>query len=110
MSVALGLGVALLGTPALATSPKPNIVMILADDMTASLIYQMPSIERLVKDNGATFTHAYFNDPLCQPSRATLLSGRYNQNTGAVDNSGSSYQRFVSSGVEGDSVAVWLKN
>jgi arylsulfatase A-like enzyme len=47
---------------------------------------------------------------LCQPSRATLLSGRYDQNSGAVDNSAASYQRFVSSGVEGDSVAVWLKN
>ena len=107
LAIALGLGVALLSVPALAA---PNIVMVMTDDQTASLIDQMPNIKSLVKSKGATFTHAYFNDPLCQPSRATLLSGRYNQNTGAIDNSVPSYQRFVSSGVEGDSVAVWLRN
>src|SRR5947209_5934271 len=104
-----GLLLACLAAVPARAAAQPNIVMILADDMTASLLDQMPSIERLVKDQGATFTHAYYNDPLCQPSRATLLSGRYNQNTGAVDNSAASYQRFVSSGVESDSVALWLK-
>ena len=98
------------GTPSEAATVQPNIVMVLTDDMSASLLDQMPNIKSLIKNKGATFTHAYFNDPLCQPSRATTLSGRYDQNSGAIDNNQASYRRFVSDGTEGDTVAVWLRN
>src|SRR3954451_22420131 len=91
-----------------AAAVKPNIVMVLTDDQTGSLIDQMPNIKSLVRDNGATFTHAYYNDPLCQPSRATILTGRYNQNTRAVDNTPSAYQSFRAN-AESDNVGVWLK-
>ena len=106
----LAVSLVIRGAPGEAAAVPPNIVVITGEDMTASLVEQMPSIKSLIRDKGATFTHAYANVPLCQPARATMLSGRYDQNTGAVDNSAASYQRFVSSGVEADSVAVWLRN
>src|SRR4051794_33528871 len=91
-----------------AAASKPSIVMVLTDDMTTSLIDQMPNIKGLVSDKGATFTRAYYNDPLCQPSRATILTGRYNQNTRVVNNTPSAYQDFRAD-AENDNVGVWLK-
>ncbi len=57
---------------------KPNVIMILADDLGYSdttlfgttKLYQTPNIERLAK-RGMTFTHAYSASPLCSPTRAT---------------------------------------
>jgi arylsulfatase A len=63
---------------------KPNIVLILADDMgygdVASLNpyarTQTPAIDRLV-DEGITFTNAYASGTTCIPSRYGILTGRY---------------------------------
>ena len=78
---------ALLGTPGLAASPKPNIVFILADDLgwtdTAtygSKYYETPNIDRLAKQ-GIKFM-AYHNCQNCAPTRAALMSGQYGPRTG----------------------------
>ena len=69
---------------------KPNIVFILADDLGYAEIgcngadhYKTPNIDKLASD-GMRFTHAYAN-PLSGPSRAVLLTGRYNFRTGATN-------------------------
>src|SRR4051794_20368086 len=64
------------GPPARATPAKPSIVLILTDDQDASLAAYMPNLKALARQ-GATFTHAYYNDPFCGPSRATILTGLY---------------------------------
>ncbi len=60
----------------------PNVLLILADDLGVECLsayggtsHQTPSIDRLVKE-GMRFTHC-FSNPLCSPSRAQLLTGRY---------------------------------
>ncbi len=62
--------------------PRPNILLILADDLgwsdttlhgTTSL-YETPHIERLAK-RGMTFPRAYAASPLCSPTRASILTG-----------------------------------
>ena len=62
---------------------KPNIVFILADDLgwmdvtiNGSKYYETPNIERLAK-RGMKFTNAYTASPLCSPTRASILSGKY---------------------------------
>lgn len=62
---------------------KPNIVIILADDMGytdwtggGSQYYQTPHLKRLA-DMGTSFTNAHTVNPLCSPTRASLLTGRY---------------------------------
>jgi len=62
---------------------KPNVVLILADDHgygDASCYgggdIRTPSIDRIAAA-GARFTHFYANSPVCSPSRAALLTGRY---------------------------------
>ena len=64
---------------------QPNIVLLLTDDEAPSLADRMPTVQALAA-RGATFTRAYYNDPLCEPSRATILTGQYAQNTGVTSN------------------------
>ncbi len=69
-------------TPAPAQT-KPNIVVILVDDLGygdlssyGATDLQSPAIDSLVT-RGLKFTRAYANCPVCSPTRAALLSGRY---------------------------------
>ncbi len=73
--------------PASADAPPPNIVVILADDLGYAdvSIYgdrlQTPNIDRIGRE-GAVFTQGYATTPVCSPSRAALLTGRYQQRYG----------------------------
>lgn len=70
---------------------QPNIILILADDMgygdfgcfsegrTAT-----PAVDRLVAE-GVCLTQHYTASPVCNPSRAALLTGRYPHRTGSID-------------------------
>ena len=68
--------------PSLAADSRPNVVLILADDLGWSdttlfgttRFYKTPNIERLAK-RGMTFTRAYSSSPLCSPTRASVLTG-----------------------------------
>lgn len=73
-----------------AVADKPNIIFILADDLGIANLgcygadkYKTPQIDALAK-SGIRFTHAY-TAPLCGPSRACILTGRYAFRTGAVN-------------------------
>jgi arylsulfatase A-like enzyme len=72
----------------LAAENKPNIVLILADDLGytdvacfGSKFYETPNIDRLAAE-GIRFTDGYTCGPNCQPTRAALLSGQYGPRTG----------------------------
>ena len=69
---------------------KPNIIYILADDLGIGDVSaygsdsnHTPVIDQLAK-TGIRFTHSY-TAPLCGPSRALILTGRYAFRTGAVN-------------------------
>ena len=59
---------------------RPNIVLVLADDLDWTLLRFMPEVRRLQRD-GATFKRFYVADSLCCTSRASLFAGRYPHNT-----------------------------
>lgn len=71
----------------LITDAKPNVVFIIVDDLN-DMVYQpegkpivpTPNLDRL-KDQGVTFLNAHNNDPLCAPSRASMIFGLYPQTT-----------------------------
>ncbi len=86
---AIGFGGAALATPgwlpAREVSPahKPNIVLILVDDLGYGDLssygakdMKTPNIDKLVA-SGMRFDNFYANCPVCSPTRASLLSGRY---------------------------------
>ena len=61
----------------------PNILVIQADQMTAQVLslygnplVKTPNIERIAA-SGTVFRNTYCNFPLCVPSRASMLAGRY---------------------------------
>jgi len=77
---------ALAGTAATATpaaAPPPNIVFILIDDygwtdtsFNGSKFYETPNIDRLAQ-SGMVFTNGYSESPVCSPTRAALMTGKY---------------------------------
>lgn len=71
----------LLATLLCTAAERPNVVVILADDLGVEGVgcyggqsYETPNIDRLAA-GGVRFTHC-FSNPLCSPSRAELLTGR----------------------------------
>ena len=65
---------------------QPNIVVILTDDQTRIDLEWMPQTRALIADAGVTFTDAIAPNPLCGPSRASLLTGQDSHNTGVHGN------------------------
>ena len=70
---------------------QPNIVLILSDDLGYADIgahgcrdIRTPNIDRLAT-GGVRFTEAYANGSFCTPTRAALMSGRYQQRSGNDD-------------------------
>lgn len=98
----LGFAAVLIGGAASAEPPnkKPNIVILLADDMGyADLGFQgckdipTPHIDSLAK-NGVRCTNGYVSGPYCSPTRAGLLTGRYQQRFGHEFNPGGRAENF----------------
>jgi arylsulfatase A-like enzyme len=73
---------------------RPNIVLILADDLGYNDIgvFGCPDVPTphidAIADNGVKFTDGYANNVVCSASRAGLLSGMYQQRFGFENNSG----------------------
>ena len=69
--------------------PRPNIVIILVDDLGygdvgcyGSTVNQTPHIDRLAKE-GLRWTDFHSNGPMCTATRAALLTGCYQQRFGS---------------------------
>src|SRR3989442_14833485 len=66
-----------------AAAAPPNIVFILIDDLGwsdvgcyGSKFYRTPNIDKLARE-GMRFTDAYAAAPICSPTRASILAGKY---------------------------------
>ena len=75
----------------IADERPPNVVVFLVDDLGAtdlgcygSTFYETPHIDRLAA-RGMRFTTAYSTCPVCSPTRASMMTGRYPQRTGITD-------------------------
>lgn len=74
---------------------KPNILLVVADQMVARLmgtyghrVVKTPNLDRLAA-RGVRFDNAYSPCPICSPTRQALLSGCYPSNIGIYDNASS---------------------
>jgi arylsulfatase A-like enzyme len=70
---------------------SPNFVLVLIDDYGwtdaacfGSRLFQTPNIDRLMKE-GMRFTNAYAAAPVCSPTRAALMTGKYPARIGLTD-------------------------
>ena len=79
-------------TAAAADAARPNIVFILADDLgymdiganNPRSFYETPNIDGLAA-RGMRFTQGYAACPVCSPTRASIMTGKYPQRTGITD-------------------------
>jgi arylsulfatase A-like enzyme len=76
-----------------ATAKRPNVIMFLVDDMGwmdcgvyGSKFYETPNIDRFAS-RSMRFTDAYAQ-PLCSPTRASLLTGKYSARHGITSATG----------------------
>jgi len=77
--------------PVSAADRSPNVVFFLVDDMGwidpacyGNPFHETPNIDRLAAD-GMRFTQAYAACPVCSPTRASILTGRYPATIGLTD-------------------------
>jgi len=80
----------LLVTSACSAPVRPNLVFIMADDLGwrdlgcyGSNLYETPNIDQLAA-RGLRFTQAYAANPLCSPTRASILTGQYPARIGII--------------------------
>jgi N-acetylglucosamine-6-sulfatase len=85
---------------------RPNVVLILADDQRWDQIARMPVLQSELLGKGTDFRNALVVNPLCCPSRATILTGQYSHTTKVWTNAGKygGFLRFRDS----STVATWL--
>ena len=74
-----------------AAKPKYNVILIASDDLRPALgsygnsLVKTPNLDQLA-ERGVRFERAYTQYPLCNPSRSSLLTGRYPTQTGVMSN------------------------
>jgi arylsulfatase A-like enzyme len=117
----VGLFVALPGCGS-SQAVRPSIVVIQLDDQdlydlgtsyrnrSGRRVEVLPHMRRLMIDAGVSFSRYYVSVPVCCPSRAALLTGRYARNNGVLTNVGAiggfdAYRRHDLHA----NVAVWLQ-
>ena len=88
LRVFAGILLAFGATPSVSRAEKPNIVVILSDDLGygdlgcyGSTRVKTPHIDRMARE-GMRFTDFHSNGSTCSPTRAALLTGRYQQRAG----------------------------
>jgi N-acetylglucosamine-6-sulfatase len=77
---------------------RPNIVLVLVDDLSVPVLeaaanvtlgdgrWFMPNFRQYILEKAVEFRQAFSPNPLCCPARASLLTGQYSHNHGALSN------------------------
>ncbi len=72
------------------TAPRPNVVLIMTDDqgygdfgVMGNPIIETPNIDAMAQQSASMTT--FYVSPVCAPTRACLMTGRYNYRTRAID-------------------------
>jgi arylsulfatase A-like enzyme len=93
-----------------AAQARPNLVLVVLDDLDTGALVGLPRVEQRLAREGLTFTHHFVSNPLCCPSRASLLTGLYTHNHGVRSNAlpEGGFGRFRAAGHEAASLAAWL--
>ena len=82
-----------LGAAVAAAAARPNVVLILLDDLDSRSLQRMlnkglmPALKAQIVNQGTKFANSFVTTSWCCPSRATLLTGQYSHNHNVYTNS-----------------------
>jgi arylsulfatase A-like enzyme len=76
---------AALGIKPVKATEKPNILLVIMDDLRSDDWQYMPSVQQIAAQ-GRTYANWICPTPLCSPSRASILTGKYARNHGITVN------------------------
>jgi arylsulfatase A-like enzyme len=122
--VGLSLAAALVGTngcgnggPATPPSPgptptptiRPNIVLVVTDDLDVPSAAVLPQLDGLLARSGVAFTRAFTSVPICAPSRASVLTGLYAHNHRVIGNTAPDGGFPLFRDRERSTLATWMK-
>src|SRR5436309_15694404 len=62
------------------STTQPNIIFILTDDLDYASAQMMPTLNSELIDKGISFENNFISNPVCCPSRTTILTGLYDHN------------------------------
>jgi arylsulfatase A-like enzyme len=87
---------------------RPNVIVVMTDDQSASTMWAMPQTVAALGEHGTTFVNSFAVHPLCCPSRATFLTGQHTHNHGVITNHPplGGYPRLTSV----NTLPVWLQS
>lgn len=91
------------------TPVRPNIVLIVADDMPADMLAFMPRTRWWMEDQGTALTRCYAPTPTCSPSRVSILTGQHSRRHGVYNNelqNGQGIRPFLNN--QDNSLGPWL--
>jgi arylsulfatase A-like enzyme len=90
-------------------TPGPNVIVVVTDDQTAGTLQLMPNV-RALAGRGMSFRHAFVSNPLCCPSRASIMTGLTSGHTGVWTNGDhdrrwGGWSSFRHNGLDGEGAA-----
>jgi N-acetylglucosamine-6-sulfatase len=88
---------------------RPNLVVVMTDDLDVPTYELMPRFRDTLARQGLTFDRSYVTQPLCAPSRVSFFTGQYSHSHGVTGNRGpiGGWPGFRQH--EPSTLAVWLK-
>jgi arylsulfatase A-like enzyme len=106
----LGQSSARLTTPANAVDApvKPSIILFVTDDQRWDTLWAMPTVQSELIDHGIEFVNGFASNPLCCPSRASILTGVYSHLNGVYTNSRNEPYGGFAAFDDRSTVATWL--
>jgi arylsulfatase A-like enzyme len=87
---------------------RPNIVVVLMDDLRRDDMPWLPAVRRYIVDRGVTFSNYYTPVSYCCPARASILRGQYPHNTGILTNAEPDGGFAGSRAIDSSTLATWL--
>ena len=90
---------------------KPNIVLILTDDLNQEVFSHSDKLQALLAIPGTTFINNLVSLSLCCPSRVATLRGQFAHNSGIFSNGGDNggFAKVYKDGLESSTAATWLQ-
>jgi N-acetylglucosamine-6-sulfatase len=111
-SVGVFIAVVTLARSMAAAAERPNIVLVVTDDLTRKDYFDLGSNLGSFTAGGTFFPNAYVTTALCSPSRASMLTGLYAHNHHIIQHidPGTGYEQYHAEGYDQRDLPVWLKN